>query len=98
MQETRNHPCDRHRRPHPGPLGDAIVQRALLALVLFEHPTQLTLADLTRELSEGPEDPAQRDAVQRAVRDLGAAGLLHRHGEFAIPTRAAICFDRLALG
>ena len=60
-------------------------------------PPSLTLAELTRELSEDPEHPAQRDAVDRALRDLAGSGLLHRHGSFVLPTRAALRFDRLAL-
>lgn len=74
---------------------DAAIQRAALALLLDHHPAQLTLAELVREIAEDPADFAQRDAIDRAVRDLLGAGLLHRHGDFAIPTRAAICCDRL---
>jgi hypothetical protein len=74
---------------------DAAIRAAVLALLLDQHPIQLTLAELAREVAADPADFAQRDAIARAVRDLVGAGLLHRHGEFAIPTRAAICCDRL---
>ena len=74
---------------------DARTEGALLALVLAEHPTQLTVFDLTRELCESPEDFAEGDAVERAVRDLVGAGLLHCQGGFVLPTRAALRFDRL---
>jgi hypothetical protein len=77
---------------------DRLVQRAVLAIVLAEHPVQLTIADLGRELSDQPGDFAQRDAIDRAVRDLVGIGLLHRHGEFVLPTRAAAHFDRLERG
>lgn len=97
MQENRNPRRYEQRTRCPTEREDATVQRAVLALVLFQHPAQLTLAELTRELSEDPESPAQRDAVDRAVRDLAGSGLLHRHGEFVLPTRAALRFDRLAL-
>ncbi len=73
----------------------AAIQSAVLVLLLDQHPTQLTLAELAREVAEDPGDFAQRDAIARAARDLVGAGLLHRHGDFAIPTRAALCFDRL---
>jgi hypothetical protein len=74
---------------------DAAIRAAVLALLLDQHPAQLTLAELAREVAADPGDFAQRDAIARAVRDLVGAGLLHRHGEFAIPTRAAIHCDRL---
>jgi hypothetical protein len=74
---------------------DAAIQSAVLALLLDQHPTQLTLAELAREVAADPGDFAQRDAIARAVRDLVGVGLLHRHGDFAIPTRAAVHFDRL---
>lgn len=74
---------------------DAAMESAVLQLVLELHPVQATAADLLREV--GGESPgfAERDAVERAVRDLAAVGLLHRHDEFVLPTRAALRFDRL---
>jgi len=68
---------------------DARAQRAVLSLVLHEHPTLLTIGDLTMEV--GPDD-----AVGDAVRDLTAIGLLRREGGSVLPTRAALHFDRLA--
>ena len=47
------------------------------------------LAELVRELG-GP--PAE---IEDAVRRLVAGGLVHRHGEFLFPTRAAIYHDAL---
>lgn len=74
---------------------DAALESAVLQLVLDLHPAQATVADLLREI--GGESPgfAERDAVERAVRDLAAVGLLHRHDEFVMPTRAALRFDQL---
>ena len=74
---------------------DAEAQRALLALVLAEHPAQLTTSEVARELTGDSGDFAERDAVERAMRDLADVGLLHRHGAFVLPTRAARHFDRL---
>jgi hypothetical protein len=70
-------------------------QRAVLALLIAEHPAQLTVADLIREIAAGKAGFTETDRVKRAVRDLSAAGLLHREGETARPTRAALRFDRL---
>ncbi|HWW66513.1 MAG TPA: hypothetical protein VNY83_00885 [Solirubrobacterales bacterium] len=97
MQENPSQSRDSRRNPRSNAGQDALIERALLSLVLVSHPDQLTFAELVRELSEDPEHPAQRDAVERAVRDLTGSGLLHRHGPFVLPTRAALRFDRLAL-
>lgn len=68
---------------------DGRTQRAVLSLVIDEHPTLLTLGDLAMEI-------AGEDALFRAVRDLTAIGLLRREGGSVLPTRAALHFDRLA--
>jgi hypothetical protein len=97
MQENPSPRRSERRSPSPTERDDAVVQRAVLAFVLAEHPTQLTIPDLARELCERPEDFAEGDAVERAVRNLAGVGLLHRHDAFVLPTRAALHFDRLAL-
>jgi hypothetical protein len=66
---------------------DAQYERVVLMAVLETHPTQITEAELVREHAGGPEDC---DAFGRAVRDLVGVGLLHRHGDFVLPTRAAV--------
>jgi hypothetical protein len=70
-------------------------EAAVLRLVLEIHPETLTQGELIRELTGGGSKTfSEADAVQRAVRDLAAAGLLHRPGEDEAvrPTRAAIRF------
>lgn len=47
------------------------------------------------EIVAGTPDFAQKDAIERAVRDLVAAGLLFRNGELVLPTRAALRFDEI---
>ncbi len=74
---------------------DAAVEAAVLRQLLTLHPVQVTLEELHRELGIEPEDFEQRDAVERAVRDLVAAGLLHRLEDFAVPSRAALRFAEL---
>jgi hypothetical protein len=69
---------------------DEGVEAAVLRQLLDLHPTQLTLAELRLEMGGGSGDFAERDAVERAVRELTAAGLLHEGGEFVVPTRAAL--------
>lgn len=70
---------------------EAVVLRRLLVL----HPTQVTLAELTRELGADPGDFAERDAVERAVDELARTGLLHRSNDLVLPSRAALRFEEL---
>jgi hypothetical protein len=70
---------------------DAALESALLQQVLALHPTTVTTEELARELGE----ERHGDALERAVRDLVAAGLLHCSGELLLPTRAALRFDEL---
>jgi hypothetical protein len=74
---------------------DEDVESAVLQQLLDLHPTQLTLAELAREFGARCGDFGAHDAVERAVRDLAGAGLLHRGGEFVVPTRAALRFSEL---
>lgn len=68
---------------------DAASQRAVLSLVLHEHPAILASDEVEREVGSG-------DATERAMRDLTGVGLLRREGVSVLPTRAALAFDRLA--
>lgn len=74
---------------------DRAHESATLQQVLALYPTAITVDELVRELVGGEEDFGERDAVERAVRDLAAAGLLHRSGALVLPTRAALRFDEL---
>ncbi|MDX6625030.1 MAG: hypothetical protein QOE56_19 [Solirubrobacterales bacterium] len=75
--------------------GDIATESAVLQLVLDLHPVLLTVAEVVREVAGEEAAFAERDSVERAVRDLSGAGLLHRKDEFAIPTRAALRFSEL---
>lgn len=74
---------------------DEEVESAVLRQLLDLHPTQLTLEELAREFGARCGDFGAHDAVERAVRDLAGAGLLHRGKEFVVPTRAALRFNEL---
>jgi hypothetical protein len=74
---------------------DAATESAVLQQVLALHPSALTLAELHRALGAEEEGFAAVDAIERAVRDLVAAGLLHRSEALVLPTRAALRFDEL---
>jgi hypothetical protein len=74
---------------------DSAFEAAVLRRLLSLHPTQVTLAELTRELSADSDDFAERDAVERAVDELARAGLLHRNNDLVFPSRAALRFEEL---
>jgi hypothetical protein len=74
---------------------DAATESAVLRQILDFHPVLVTAAELVREV--GGESPgfAERDAIERAVRDLIGVGLLHSNDDFLLPTRAALRFNEL---
>jgi hypothetical protein len=74
---------------------DEDFESAVLRQLLDLHPTRLTVSELNRELVGECGGFAERDALERAIRDLAAAGLLHRGEEFVAPTRAALRFSEL---
>jgi DNA-binding HxlR family transcriptional regulator len=77
---------------------DAAVESAVLQLLLALHPAQVSFDELLREIGGGECDFAQRDGLERALRDLAAAGLLHRNGNLVLPSRAAVRCDELLGG
>jgi hypothetical protein len=74
---------------------DEAMESAVLRELLDLHPTRLTLEEVAREVAGNGGSFAERDAVERAVRELSGAGLLHRGEEFVAPTRAALRFSEL---
>lgn len=74
---------------------DAATESAVLQQVLDLHPARATLTELVREIGGESSGFAERDAIERAVRDLAGAGLLHAHDAFVAPTRAALRFSEL---
>jgi predicted transcriptional regulator len=74
---------------------DKRTESAVLALLLDEHPNQLTMPELALVLHGDVERFKPRDAAERAVQELVGAGLVHRQGKFLTPTRAALYFAAL---
>ena len=72
-----------------------LAQRAVLAILLDAHPAWRSTEEIVRELTDRPQEFAERDRIENAIRDLVGAGLLHRHGPFVFTTRAAVRFDEL---
>ncbi len=76
------------------------LKQALLGLVVDDHAGLWSLAELDRHLTpSGDTQPGaepSRAAVEDAVEDLYAAGLIHRIGSYVFASRAAIAAERLA--
>jgi hypothetical protein len=70
-------------------------QGSILIHVLTLYPTHLRLSELIQEVSAGAADFAQRDAFERAIRDLVGVGLLFRSDGLVLPTRAALRFNEI---
>lgn len=75
---------------------DQRTERAVLSHIIDAHPSTLLLSDLIRELGDA-EDFAQRDGIERAVRELVKGGLLFRCEGTVLPTRAALYLCELGL-
>jgi hypothetical protein len=74
---------------------DAAHESAVLQQLLDLHPTQVTVTELLREIGGEIAGFDERDAIERAVRELVGAGLLHRRDDFIVPSRAAVRFNEL---
>jgi hypothetical protein len=92
MAKTNPTDCE-HVPAHPS-AEDVKAERVALAFLLEEHPSLLTILELSRALNIDPGFDTD-DAVERAVRELVGAGLLHCEGAFIVPTRAALYFAQL---
>lgn len=77
---------------------DDFYEQAVLRHILGWQPTILRMDDLIREVAKDPDDFGDRDAVNRAVRELIKVGLLHRQGECVLPTPALLYLQGWDLG
>lgn len=78
---------------------DANIERLVLTQVLVHHPVQLSIIELMRQVDMDPDEFAEMDSVERAVRELTNDGLLHAiNSRLVAPTKAALRFDALLGG
>jgi hypothetical protein len=91
-------PTDRAIPDPSSPQGeDRQVQWAVLTFLLDEYPDhQLTIPEVSRAMNAGETDFKSEDAVERAIRELVGAALLHCQCGFVLPTRAALAYWSLA--
>jgi hypothetical protein len=74
---------------------DLRLQRAVLALVLREHPILLTLPALAGRVLADPRTLTGGVALARALRDLDNEGLVFSDGLLIQPSRPALYVKRL---
>ncbi len=74
---------------------DKAIEAAVLRQLLALYPVQLTGKELKREIVGEKDDFALVDAVERAIRELTATGLIHRNGDVVLLSRAALRLDEL---
>ena len=92
---ANDNPTDRESGDPASPAEeDTRAEGAVLAFILDEHPDHLTIPELSLALNADPGFDSD-DAVERAIRELVGAGLLHCRGGLVVPTRAALRFDQL---
>ncbi len=77
------------------PSGTTRRATAVLTHLLGLYPAPLSVEEVVRELTAPSPELDDWEATEDAIRELIAAGLLHRNGEFVFPTRAARRFDEL---
>jgi len=93
--------CDNHMDrgllPDPSTPADADrkVEWAVLGYLLDADPDRFTIPEVSRAMNTGMTGFGSEDAVERAIRQLVGASLLHCCGGFILPTRAALYFWRL---
>jgi hypothetical protein len=91
------HDDDSSRRERTTAHEDRKFRRAVLDHVIYSHPAHLRVAELVLEITAGREEEFEgSDAIERAVRDLTGAGLLHCPSGVVMPTNAALCFAELS--
>ena len=79
-------------------MADLHIQRAVLALVLHEHPILLTLPVLAGRVLANPRTLSGGVALARALRDLDDEGLVFSDGFLIQPSRPALYVKRLLGG
>ena len=77
---------------------DLEMQRAVLALVLGEHPEVLELPTLAGRVLVNPRTLTGGVALARALRELDNEGLVFSDGFLLQPSRPALHFKRLLGG
>jgi hypothetical protein len=77
-------------RSDDGAAEDIKAQQAVLGLLLYVYPAHVPIEEIERTMAAYEEDLRPFDAVEIAIRELVAVGLVHRHGDFVFASSAAV--------
>ncbi len=83
-----------HDQPTCGPVLPPIEseprrENDVLRHLLNAYPAAFSVDEVVAELTDPDDGVSERDDVLRAIRDLTRSRLLHQHGPFVWPARAA---------
>lgn len=91
-----DNPTDRTKNDSTQPAeANRKTERAVLAYLIDQHPSRLTIPALSQALIASQNDSEDDGAVERAVRELNRVGLIDCRNGRAVPTTAAVYFARL---
>lgn len=71
------------------------VEAAVISFLFAAHPALVTMAELKLALSARRKKPYSSLAIEDAVMELAAGGLLNREGDALWLSRASIHFEQL---
>lgn len=74
-----------------------LIASVVLDLALAAYPAHLSIEELVREVVGGTGSFGERDDAMNAIRDLVSDGLVHRNGDFAFASRAAVRAAELSI-
>jgi hypothetical protein len=83
-----------HRSDDPA-AQDRKAQQAVLGLLLDVYPAHVPIGEVERTIAGDDEALGPLDAVEIAIRELVAVGLVHRHDRFVFASSAAVRFDEI---
>ena len=93
-------PCKPHSQvygPQTPTAEDDHVQEAVLGHLIDLYPAQPTIAEVMREMTVASTTFTVVDQYEQAIRDLIRTGLVHRNGDFLLPSRAAVRSEEIRL-
>ena len=70
-------------------------ERAVLGLLLEQHPALLAIDEVVRYVAPSLVDFAEQDSIHIAIRSLVQAGLVHQLDRFVFAAAPAVNFERL---
>jgi hypothetical protein len=97
MSSSKHRPHSQVYGPQSAVVEDERVEEAVLSHLLGLYPAQLTISELVREMTVASPIFVVVDQVERSIRELIRAGLVHRNGDFLLASRAAVRSEEIKM-